>query len=155
MSSKAIADLSKWSASGELVYDTGDQLEQLTATAYPDDFNANNDENGSFDKRSDNKGPEPEGVTTAVLWGKTYGFLGLERVGGVVIYDLTDPAAPEQLLYVNNRDFQGDAAAGTAGDLGPEGLLVISADDSPIDAPLLVVTNEVSGTTSIFCLSQE
>ncbi len=147
--------VSVWDGAGALVYDSGDHLEQLTAEAYPDDFNCNNNENGSFDGRSDNKGPEPEGVTVAELWGRPYAFVGLERVGGVVVYDLSDPAAPEYVLYVNNRDFAGDAEAGAAGDLGPEGLLVISADDSPTGEPLLVVSNEISGTTSIYKITYE
>ena len=70
-------------------------------------------------------------------------------IGGIAIYDVTFPWKPIFRNYVNCRDFTGDAAAGTAGDLGPEGLLFIPANESPTGDPLLVVTNEVSGTTSI------
>ncbi len=52
--------------------------------------------------------------------------------------------------YVNNRNFDGDPEAGTAGDLGPEGVTFIRAADSPIRLPLLAVANEVSGTTTIY-----
>lgn len=137
---------------GALVFDSADQFEQITAAVYPADFNSTNDENGSFDSRSDAKGPEPEGVTVGTIDDRTYAFVGLERIGGVMVYDISDPAAPTFVQYVNNRDFSGDAEAGTAGDLGPEGLIFISADDSPTDAPLLVVTNEVSGSTTIYAI---
>ena len=66
------------------------------------------------------------------------------------VYDVTFPWAPSFEGYVNNRDFSGDAVAGTAGDLGPEGLVFIPASDSPNGENLLVVTNEVSGTTTVY-----
>jgi hypothetical protein len=135
---------------GQLVYDSGDELEQITAQALPEQFNSTNDANGSFDSRSDDKGPEPEGLTVAKIGFRTYLFLGLERIGGVMVFDISDPFHPQFVQYVNNRDFEGNAAAGTAGDLGPEGLLFIPEDESPINAPLLVVANEISGTTTIY-----
>ncbi|MCB0177198.1 MAG: choice-of-anchor I family protein [Anaerolineae bacterium] len=141
-----------WDANGNLVYDSGSLIEQVTAAAYPDYFNASNDAN-DFDDRSDSKGPEPEGVTTGVIDGRTYAFIGLERMGGIVTVDVTDPANPIFVDYINNRDFSGDPEAGTAGDLGPEGLVFISAEDSPIGQPLLAVANEVSGSTSIYAIA--
>lgn len=137
-------------ASGALVFDSGDQLEQLTARLLPGFFNSDNAANNSFDTRSDNKGPEPEAVEVGEIYGRTYAFVGLERIGGVAVYDITDPFSPRFVQYVNNRDFAGDAAAGTAGDLGPEGLLFIPGHDSPTHKPLLVVANEVSGTTTVY-----
>ncbi|MEZ4785929.1 MAG: choice-of-anchor I family protein [Candidatus Kapaibacterium sp.] len=135
---------------GTLVYDSQDDFEQITALLYPDDFNSTNDENGSFDNRSDNKGPEPEGLTLGTIKGRTYAFIGLERMGGVMVYDITDPSAPSFVEYVNNRDFSGDAEDGTAGDLGPEGILFVDKSSSPTNSPLLIVTNEVSGTTTVY-----
>ncbi|UBU09321.1 choice-of-anchor I family protein [Nonomuraea gerenzanensis] len=137
-------------ADGTLVWDSGSELEQLVARELPAQFNADNEENGSFDSRSDNKGPEPEGVTVGEVRGRTYAFAGLERVGGVVAYDLSDPRRPRLAGYVNTRDFAGDVEAGTAGDVGPEGVLFIDAHDSPTRTPLLVVGNEVSGTTAVY-----
>jgi len=116
----------------------------------PADFNSTNDDNDSFDNRSDDKGPEPEGVVIAELYSKTYAFIGLERIGGVMVYDITTPKNPKFVQYVNNRDFTGDAEAGTADDLGPEGLTVITPEDSPNGEALLVVGNEVSGTVTIY-----
>ena len=72
-----------------------------------------------------------------------------------MIYNVTDPEKPRFVDYVNNRDFAGDAEAGTAGDLAPEGLAFIAAKDSPIRKPLLVVTNEISGTTTIYEVTAE
>jgi hypothetical protein len=143
-----------WTASGQQVFDSGDQFEQITAQALPLSFNSNNDANNSFDTRSDNKGPEPEGLAVGEMFGRTYAFIGLERIGGVMVYEITNPFNPRFVQYVNPRDFSGDAAAGTAGDLGPEGVLFIPANDSPSHRPLLVVTNEVSGTTTIYQISR-
>ncbi|MDY7014977.1 MAG: choice-of-anchor I family protein, partial [Cyanobacteriota bacterium] len=109
-----------WDSKGNLVFDSGDDFERITADLLPDNFNATNDEN-SFDSRSDAKGPEPEGVTVGVIDGRTYAFVGLERIGGIMMYDVSDPSNPEFVQYLNNRDFSGDPEAGTAGDLGPEG----------------------------------
>ncbi|PSR19523.1 bifunctional metallophosphatase/5'-nucleotidase [filamentous cyanobacterium CCP3] len=139
-----------WDTQGNLVYDSGAEFEQIIAERFPADFNANNDENGTFDNRSDNKGPEPEGVTIGEIDGRTYAFIGLERFGGVMTYDITDPANAFFVDLVNNRNFAGDAEAGTAGDLGAEGLVFIGSSDSPNGNPLVVVANEVSGSTTVF-----
>ena len=70
-----------------------------------------------------------------------------------MVYDVTDPVAPTFVEYVNNRDFNEDPETGTPGDLGPEGLLFIPGSASPNGQPLLVVANEVSGTTTIYSIS--
>jgi len=139
-----------WTPDGTQVYDSGADFEKITAEAYPEDFNSSNNKNGDFDGRSDNKGPEPEGLALGVINERTYAFIGLERIGGVMVYDITDPKGVTFVTYANNRDFSGDAEAGTADDLGPEGLLFIPAADSPNGANLLVVANEISGTTTIY-----
>jgi Choice-of-anchor I domain len=123
-----------WSETGDLVFDSSDQLEWITAMTYPSNFNASNTSN-DFDNRSDDKGPEPEGIAIGTVGGNTYAFIGLERIGGVVAYDISDPHRPVFITYVNRRDF--GAAPGTpqAGDLGPEGMLFIDEKDSPIKGP--------------------
>ena len=108
----------------------------------------------SFDTRS-NKGPEPEGVAIGEHFGHTHAFVGLERTGGVAVYDVGKPTAPEFETYVNPRDFNqpltvGGAPNPLAGDLGPEGLAFIPFRQSPTFRPLLVVSNEVSGTTTVY-----
>ncbi len=125
-------------------------LEQITAAAIPTEFNSDNSENDSFDNRSDNKGPEPEGLAIGTIGRHTYAFIGLERVSGIMVYDISTPESPEFVQYINNRDFNGNAKAGTAGDLGPEGIAFIAADESPIGYPMLAVANEVSGSTTLY-----
>lgn len=147
-----------WDRRGNLVFDSGDDFERRLADLVPEDFNADNDENGSFDSRSDDKGPEPEAVVTGTIDNRVYAFIGLERVGGVMVYDISLPSAPSFVTYVNNRDFSvrfgpDDVSRGDlvrTGDLGPEGLIFIPAADSPTGEHLLVVSNEVSGSVSIF-----
>ncbi|MBD2230376.1 choice-of-anchor I family protein [Phormidium tenue] len=139
-----------WDTQGNLVYDSGAEFEQTIAELFPTEFNADNSENGSFDSRSDAKGPEPEGVTIGEVNGRTYAFIGLERFGGVMTYDITNPTEAFFVDFVNNRDFGGNAEDGTAGDLGAEGLTFIPAADSPNGNPLVVVANEVSGSTTVF-----
>ena len=143
-----------WRTDGHLVFDSGSDFEQHTAELIPNDFNSTNDENNAFDNRSDDKGPEPEGIAIGSIGDHIYAFIGFERVGGIIVYDVTDPYQPMFVQYVNNRDFAGNAAAGTAGDLGPEGILFISAADSPTGVPLLVTGNEVSGTTTVFSVTK-
>lgn len=147
-----------FTADGELVFDSGDEFEQITAEALPENFNNDNAESDP-DGRSDNKGPEPEGLTIGEIGDRTYAFIGFERVGGIITYDITDPEEPVYVDYVNERDFsvdleaeivEGGAPAGVAGDLGPEGLSFATAEESPIDDPLVFVGHEVSGTTTVF-----
>jgi hypothetical protein len=137
-------------ATGELIWDSGDMIERVTAAALPAFFNSDEDSNASFDTRSDDKGPEPEGLTLGRVGRRTYAFVSLERIGGIVVVDVTDPWLPSFVQYVNTRDFTGAPEAGTAGDLAPEGLIFISDDDSPTGEALLVAAYEISGTTRVF-----
>ncbi|MBA2496664.1 MAG: choice-of-anchor I family protein [Acidimicrobiia bacterium] len=134
-----------FSASGELVFDSGDDFEQITAELEPDFFHSNNDEN-TFDNRSDNKGPEPESVEIGVIDGRTYAYVGLERVGGVMVYDITDPAAPIFVEWSRTRVFEGETVGP---DSGPEGIEFVAAADSPTGLALLLVANEITGTVTI------
>jgi hypothetical protein len=149
-----------WDEFGNLVYDSSDDFAKITARRIPVDFNSTNDENGSFDDRSDDKGTEPEGIEIGKVGSKTLAFIGLERVGGIMVYNITNPNKVKFLAYVNNRDFtvpveiSGETNP-LVGDLAPEGLQFISAADSPNGKPLLVVGNEVSGTTTIFGLDYD
>jgi hypothetical protein len=90
----------------------------------------------------------PESVLVAA--GAPVRRIGLERVGGIMVYNISNPQAPQFVQYINNRDFSGDPALGTSGDLAPEGLVFVSAKQSPSGKPLLIVGNEVSGTTTVY-----
>ncbi|GMA30104.1 choice-of-anchor I family protein [Litorihabitans aurantiacus] len=152
-----------YGADGERVFDSGQQLEEIVAEAIPEFFNSNH-ASSDLESRSDAKGPEPEGVALGVVDGRTYAFVGLERVGGIAVFDVTVPADATFVTYINNRDFsvsaenaiadRGDPAQvlTAAGDLGPEGLAFIPAEGSPTGGPALLVGNEVSGTTTLFAI---
>ncbi|OAB78614.1 choice-of-anchor I family protein [Cochleicola gelatinilyticus] len=137
-----------------LVYDSGNDFEVITAAdpVYGSIFNASN-ENNNYKNRSDNKGPEPEGILVQTLGSNTYAFIILERIGGMMIYNITDPINPVFLQYVNNRDAIEGGEEG--GDLGPEGILFVTAEESPTGSPLLVVSNEVSATVSVYSIDAE
>ncbi len=125
-----------WDTTGFLLYDSADEIGRTTFDLNPSFFNA---DEGVADGRSDDKGAEPETVTTLKVGGTTLLFVGLERSGGVLIYDLSNPLAPEFIQWIFDSE-----------DFGPEGLLVIEGNESPTRRPLLVVTNEVSNTVSIY-----
>lgn len=139
-----------WDEGVNLVYDSGDGLERITAELLGENFNSTNDEQPSFKNRSDDKGPEPEALALGIIEGKTYAFVGLERVGGIVVFDITAPAAPVFVTYANPRDFAAPIESVEAGDLGPEDLEFIPAADSSNGKNLLISANEVSGTISVF-----
>jgi 2',3'-cyclic-nucleotide 2'-phosphodiesterase (5'-nucleotidase family) len=120
-------------AEGNRVFDSADHIDRVVS-ATP-----------SFDDgRSDAKSVEPEGITVGTINGKTYAFVGLERAGGVIAYDVTNP-----------NDVSFTQFASNPGDRNPEGLTFISAGDSPTGEELLVVTSEVSNTVSVFAVTSE
>ncbi len=144
-----------WSADGTRVFDSEADFEHIVAANDPLHFNASND-NNNFDDRSDNKGPEPEGMTLGVINGRRFAFIGFERDSGIAAYDITTPDTPVFVDYVNNRDLSVAIPSlpppAEAGDLGPEGLLFVPEDDSPTHQPLLIVSNEISGTVTTYAL---
>jgi alkaline phosphatase len=147
-----------YDAEGNVAFDSGSDFEEITKDIEGLNFNADN-EDPDFDDRSNNKGPEPEALTIGSVRDRTYAFIGMERVGGIFVYDVTDPAQAEFVTYTNNRDFTVDydednvAATSLAGDLGPEGLTFVSKEDSPTADALLIAGNEVSGTTTVFSVA--
>jgi 5'-nucleotidase len=146
-----------WSTEGELVFDSGEDFERITHEAIPGFFNSNHSES-NLEGRSDDKGPEPESLAIGEVDGRTYAFIGFERVGGVVVYDITEPTDAAFVTYLNRRDFSvsveddGVERLSAAGDLGPEGITFIPAETSPTGSPMLAVANEVSGTTTMYAI---
>ena len=132
----------------EEVYDSGSDFEAITAKNFPDNFNCSND-NIVLEDRSGKKGPEPEGTAVGTVNGRTYAFIALERVGGVMIYDVTDPAKATFVNYINSREF----AADIQGDVSPEGLCFVPAAASRTGKPLLLAACEVSGTLAVYELT--
>ena len=140
---------------GHLLFDSGSDFERITADRLGEFFNSDKDAGNSGDSRSDNKGPEPEGLTIGRSGERTYAFIGLETTGGVMVYDVTDPRAPVFTAYHNPRkfssgfDFENKKDMAKAGFLGPEGLCFIPAEDSPTGTPLLLIAYEISGNVEI------
>lgn len=131
---------------GALVSDNGQDFELITAQhpQYRSVFNASNS-NNTFKNRSDDKGPEPEGVTVAKIGNKHYAFIALERTGGCMVYDITNPAAPVFVDYKNTRTLNT-----YGGDNGAEGIIYIDSASSPTGKPYVILANEVSSTLSIY-----
>ncbi|MDR1100175.1 MAG: choice-of-anchor I family protein, partial [Treponema sp.] len=140
-----------WEAAGSaltMIFDSGSDFERITAQRYPSNFNSSHI-NNVLDNRSGKKGPEPEYVSVLGIGDKTFAFIGLERIGGVMMYDISVPASPVFCDYINTRNFSAGRLIGM-GDLGPEGICTVEAQDSPTGTPLVFVANEVSGTVAVF-----
>ena len=139
-----------WDENLNLVWDSEAQIGQQVFAQYPTQFNSTNDDNDSFKNRSDDKGTEPEAIDVAEMGGMRFAFIGLERMGGVMVYNITNPTAPSFVSYFLNRNFSIDADQPGAGDLGPECVVFIPGSESPNGQPLLAVASEVSGTLSLY-----
>lgn len=121
---------------GALVWDSGSEFEDVTSAIGLPFFN---DDDG----RSDNKGPEPEGITTGVVDTRRFAFVGLERIDSFFVYDVTDPTSPQLQELVQSPP----------GDEAPEGMLFIEAADTPTGLPWLAITHEDSGTIALYQLT--
>lgn len=137
-----------------LVYDSGVDFEKKTADWLPEYFNCSNDDVDA-DSRSNKKGPEPENVTIGVVGAKTYAFVGLERVGGVMVYDITNPKNVSFVNYISSRDFGSTNSDGIGLDDSPEGLKFISSGKSPTGSALLLTAFEVSGDVTAYALTPQ
>jgi len=128
-----------WDASGKLVWDSGDSISKTVAAFEPTLFNQ--DDRARIDRRSGNKGAEPEALALGEIEGKTYAFVGLERQSAIVIYDISSPFDAKFVNYVETH---------TQNDVSPEGMVFVPAASSANGKNLLIVSYEVSGSTVVY-----
>ncbi|WP_241280054.1 choice-of-anchor I family protein [Chryseobacterium cucumeris] len=128
----------------QIVYDSGDQFERYISAYHPLIFNADNESNATKN-RSRAKGPEPEGVALGKINDQTYAFITLERTGGVMVYNITDPNTPTFTDYKNSR-----STSAYGGDNGPEGIIYIAPENTTTNKGYVIIANEISGTLSIY-----
>ena len=136
-----------WDSNGLVVFDSGDDIGRITASVHGEAFNNNEDENKG-DSRSDDKGAEPEALTIGKIDDRTFAFIGLERMGGIMVYDITNPYNVQFEDYFYNRGLIKDA--NITGDLAPEGMVFVPAEQSATGNPLLIVGNEISGSIAVW-----
>ncbi|WP_238364129.1 choice-of-anchor I family protein [Mesobacterium pallidum] len=134
--------------SGNVVFDSGSDFEEVIAATRPANaFNNDGYPSGDADEidenRSDNKGPEPEAIAVGEVDGKMLAFVGLERDGGVMIYDITEPGAASFVDYLDSSDF---------GHISPEVVTFIAPEDSASGLAQIAVSYEISGTTGVYDL---
>eukprot|EP00752_Nemacystus_decipiens_P014462 g12871.t1 len=132
---------------GNRVYDSGSDFAHITADAMPDRFNGQDNDPAKKDKRSPARGCEPEGLAIVEVNGKRLCAIGLERVGGVMLYDLTDPTAPVFLQYINSAKSHNSRSS------RPEGMTWIKPDAATGGKAFLIVAHEESGTIDVFGLA--
>ncbi len=136
-----------WDSNGLVVFDSGDDIGRITASVHGEAFNNNEDENEG-DTRSDDKGAEPEALTIGTIDERTFAFIGLERMGGIMVYDITNPYDVQFEDYFYNRGVI--EGAGITGDLAPEGMVFVTAEQSATGEPLLIIGNEISGSIAVW-----
>ena len=140
------------------VWDSGDLLETLTAQLNPNGYNSDwNTTNGgpnALESRSTKKGPEVEGVAVGSAYGSQWIVVGMERDGGLALFNGDDPLKPVFVDYINTANRDGNIISGkataTAGDVSPEGIMFVSPEDSPTGSALIIASYELSGTVGIY-----
>lgn len=136
-----------WDSNGLVVFDSGDQIARVTASVHGNAFNNNEDENKG-DTRSDDKGAEPEALTLGKVGDRLFAFVGLERMSGIMVFDITNPYDVKFQDYFYNRGLE--PSADISGDLAPEGMTFVPAAQSATNEALLIVGNEISGSIAVW-----
>jgi hypothetical protein len=152
-----------WNAeTGALAFDSGSLIEQWVAANDSTVFNVNKTTT-SFDGRSDDKGPEPEAVAFATMFGRDYVFVGAERQNGIFQFDITnflaDPNSVAIVGYFNaftNTGFSGGPYVSS------ESMQFLDAADpgNPTGRHLLIVGFEgegasIAGSVGVFAVVPE
>ncbi|WP_409424286.1 choice-of-anchor I family protein [Pseudoalteromonas sp. RW-H-Ap-1] len=136
-----------WDSNGLVVFDSGDQIARVTASVHGNAFNNNEDENEG-DTRSDDKGAEPEALTLGKVGDRLFAFVGLERMGAIMVFDITNPYDVQFEDYFYNRGLE--PSADITGDLAPEGMTFVPAAQSATNEALLIIGNEISGSIAVW-----
>ena len=136
-----------WDSNGLVVFDSGDQIARVTASVHGNAFNNNEDENKG-DTRSDDKGAEPEALTLGEVGDRLFAFVGLERMGTIMVFDITNPYDVKFQDYFYNRGLE--PSADISGDLAPEGMTFVPAAQSATNEALLIIGNEISGSIAVW-----
>ena len=141
---------------GIVIWDSGDLLDRIQTQAFGV-ANINGAHSLSSDKstmnfvgqdRSDDKGAEPEGVTTGMVGDRRIAVLVLERMSALVIFDITQPRTPVFQEWIQMLP----AKATPAKDVkywSPEGVIFVPAEKSPSGKALIITSYELSGSISI------
>ncbi|MFA5257187.1 MAG: choice-of-anchor I family protein [Opitutales bacterium] len=117
-------------STGQVVWDSGSALEELTAELDPA---------GYQDGRSDDKGPEPEGLCVFEMHKERFLALVTERTYALFLYNISDPLHPVFADYFRASDT----------DEEPESVLFLSPDVEHGISPKLIVSYEASKTVNI------
>jgi hypothetical protein len=141
---------SVWNNTGQLIWDSGDEIEQTLATLQAANFNANSFSNQSRKASSPAQGAQPNAIAIGTVDGVRYAFITLKEMGGILIYNLNNPSAPVFEQYLLDRDFNQPANDTAAGDLGPTKITFTPAGQSPNGIALLMVSSAVSGSFTIY-----
>lgn len=162
-----------WDQNINQVFDSGDDFGKISSAVLGQYFNAAHTENKG-DNRSDDKGGEPEAIEVGMIEGRNYAFIAQERSGDLFVYDVTNPFKTSFVAHYNNRDFTVDyemdddldnpcdeaegmdcTNVAEAGDLGPESIKFVTVADSPTNTPILLIGNEVSGTVTVYQVTEK
>lgn len=151
---------------GERVFNSGSFFESYIAANDPRTFNFDWEKpvlenEAGMDMRSDNKGPEPEALAIGEIAGRMYAFVGMERQGGLFIFDITDPTLDAEQMFITYYStllleydpIKGYDVPVAGSDLAPESIIFLSAAESPTGKETILMAFEDSQTIVAYDVS--
>jgi DNA-binding beta-propeller fold protein YncE len=164
-----------WDADANRVFDSANMIETELATNYYDVFNTRVDDTDDaddiaelkedgvayemvgdtayfwegIDARSLKKGAEPEALAIANISNNVFAYVGLEKQGGFMVFNVTSPTDVSFIQYFNDINYS--ALPSQAGDLAPEGMVTFAQNGKHY----LAVANELSSSVAIFELADD